>query len=272
MKKLNLLLLILVFLFIINCSKKGIKTITMAGSTTVLPIAQACAEEYMEKNSKVNISVRGGGSSVGIKSILEGSIDIGNASRKIKDIEAQDAEEKGVSLREIIVAYDAIAIIVNKTNNLSEISSKNLKKIYLGEVKNWKELGGADKEIVVVSRDVSSGTYETFENKIMEKNKVVNNALMLASNNAVLSNVKTTEGAIGYIGFGYLNDEVKALKMDGVYPNKEDAKNGNYKISRALYMYTNSKASNETINNFVDFILSKIGQSIVEKQGFIKIN
>ena len=244
----------------------------MAGSTTVLPIAQACAESYMNNNPKINISVRGGGSSVGIKSILEGSVDLGNASRQIKDVEAKEAAEKGIALKEIVVAYDAIAIIVNSSNNLREISSENLKKIYLGEIKNWKELGGADKEIVVVSRDVSSGTYETFEDKIMKKDKVVNSALMLASNNAVLSNVKTTPGAIGYVGFGYLSSEVKALVVDGVYPSKEDAKNGNYKISRALYMYANANNNNEILNDFVNFILSVDGQNIIEKQGFIKIN
>jgi len=214
--------------------------VTITGSTTVLPIAQKAAEVYMKKHPEVSISVAGTGSGDGIKSIIDGLADIGNASRDMKDKEVKLAKSKGVNPVRHTVALDCIVPVVHPSNPVSGLTLSQLKDIYTGKIKNWKEVGGQDKVIVVISRDSSSGTFEVW-NKI------------------------------GYVGIGYLSDKIKGLTVDGVQAGPETAKDGSYKIARKLFMFTKGQPSG-AVKDFLDFVKSAEGQGIVEAEGFVKVN
>nr|HPR18763.1 PstS family phosphate ABC transporter substrate-binding protein [Candidatus Cloacimonadota bacterium] len=209
--------------------------ITISGSTTVLPIAQATAESFMDQHPDVNISVRGGGSSVGIAAIIAGTVDIGDASRHIKSKEITAARENGINPYENVVANDGIAIVIHKNNPINDLTIDQIKDIYTGKINNWKELGGPAMPIVIISRDVSSGTFEVFNTLVLNGAQEVDSALMLASNNAVVSTINGTPGAIGYAGLGYVNESVKAVKVNDVYPTKQSIQSKAYPIARTLH-------------------------------------
>ncbi len=252
----------------IQAKSKGKVAIT--GSTTVLPIAQRAAELYMDVNSDVNITVRGGGSGVGIAALIDGRCDIADASRSMKTKELKIAREKGVNPVENIIAIDGIAIVVNKSNPVKNITLEQLGEIYTGKTVNWKELGGNNVQIVSISRDYSSGTFEVFKELVLKGAKVKNDVLMLASNKGVSTTVNQSKGALGYIGLGYISDELKVLTVNNVYPNKENVSNNNYPIARPLFMYTNGKPKG-LIKSFINFILSDNGKKIVEETGYVPI-
>jgi len=270
-KLLNLLIIgFAILVTMMSCNQKKANTINTAGSTTALPIVQAAAETYMNIYPSTNISVRGGGSGIGIKSIIMESIDIGNASRKVNEQENELIKKKQNELIETAIAIDAITIIVHKDNPISNISLKNLRFIYSGKITNWNELGGDDLEIVVISRDVSSGSFEVFNHAVLDNDLLKDNSMRLASNNAVATTVNYTSGAIGYVGLGYVNDDLKVLSIDGIIPSKDTVNNYEYPLTRKLYMYTTKTRSGAT-QDFIDFILSELGQTIVEQQGYIRI-
>ncbi len=268
MKK-TILILTLFSLMAFPVFARGQK-ITISGSTTVLPVAQATAEIFMDQNPDINISVRGGGSSVGIASIMAGSADIGNASRHIKTKEITSARENGINPYEIVVANDGIAVVLHKDNPIKNLTVQQVKDIYTGKISNWKDLGGPSMPIVVISRDVSSGTFEVFNELVLSGSKAIDGALMLASNNAVVSTIASTPGAIGYAGLGYVTETVKAVTIDNVMPSKQTIQNKSYPISRTLHMYTNG-APKGLVKQYIDFVLSAEGQKIVEGQGFISV-
>lgn len=261
--------LISIVLFSVLLNAKETK-ITMTGSTTVLPVAQRVAEVYMSMNPDVVISVRGGGSGVGITALLEGRTDIANSSRKIKDEEIKTGREKGIFVKEIEIAKDGIVIVVNKENPITNITIEDLKNIYTGKITNWNKLGGPNKPIVVISRDVSSGTFEVFKELVLKNEKISENCLMLASNNAIATTVATTPYSIGYIGIGYITDEIKPLKLENVIASEETVRNGTYKLARSLYYYVNGEPKGE-LKKFIDFILSESGQKLVKESGFIPL-
>jgi phosphate transport system substrate-binding protein len=244
--------------------------ITMEGSTTLLPIAQRASEEYMDANSLANITVRGGGSGVGINSLIAGTCDIANASRAIKDSEIQAGASKGVQPKAFVVAMDGIAVIVNNSNQVSGLSKKQVADIYTGKITNWSQVGGKNERIVVVSRDSASGTFEAFGELALNKQKVVSSALMQASNQAIVATVSKTPGAIGYVGVGYASAQIKAVSIEGVDASKETVLTGKYAYSRPLFMYTNGQPKGE-VKNFIDFLLSSDGQKIVEEEGFVPL-
>jgi phosphate transport system substrate-binding protein len=245
--------------------------LVIKGSTTVLPIAQKVAEAYMKQNPDVKISIEGGGSGNGMKALIDGSTDIADSSRFIKDKEVSLAVEKGRYPVPFAVAYDSIIPVVHPSNNLTNITSDQLKRIYMGQVKNWKEIGGPDRPVVVISRDTSSGTYEVWEEKIMQGEKVYPGALLQASNGAVVQAVSKNKNAIGYIGVGYLNSEVKALMVDNITGTAETTLNGTYPISRALYMFTAGWPTGDTLN-FINFVLNpQKGQKYVAEAGFVPL-
>jgi len=254
---------------------KGENRLSLQGSTTVLPIAQAAAEEYMDLVDmdllpEADITVRGGGSGVGIAALLDGTIDIADASRPMKPKEIEKAKVKGIKPFATVIAKDGIAVIVYPSNSVAELSMRDLKAIYTGQINNWSELGGEAKPMVVISRDTASGTFETFNKLALKGAKVRKDALMLASNQGVATTVSKTPGAIGYIGLGYLSPKVKALKIDGVEPSQKTAVSGEYKLSRPLFMYTNGKPKG-LAKKFIDFVLSLSGQRIVEDIGFVPL-
>ncbi|MBN2545094.1 MAG: phosphate ABC transporter substrate-binding protein [Spirochaetes bacterium] len=258
-------------LFLSVSCEKG-KNISITGSTTVLPIAQSCAEYYMYNiDKKAKITVSGGGSGVGIAAIIDGKADIGSSSRKIKEEEINNAKNKGVNVNEIIIALDGIAVIVNNGVNLTNLTMEELKGIYNGSVNNWKQVGGEDKQIIVVSRDTSSGTYGSFIEMVLHKDKLRSDAMMVSSNQAMATTVSQTPFSIGYIGLGFLNSsKIKALKINEVEASESNIKNNTYPISRTLQMYINGNPQGD-IKKFLDFILSKKGQELIEESGYIKL-
>lgn len=244
--------------------------LTIQGSSTVLPIAQRAAEVYMQDNSDVNISVRGGGSGNGIAALIDGATDIADASRFIKMSEVENAVAKGFYPVPHRVAKDSIAVVVNKENPVSELTFEEIKGIYTGQITNWKELGGNDEEIVVVSRDSSSGTFAVFNDISNDGNldgqslRVTNTALLQKSNGDVAGTVMSTPGAIAYVGLAYL-EGLKPLKVEGYGP-----KSSKYGLVRPLYMFTNGWPSGQS-KKFIDFILSPEGQKIVTEVGFVAL-
>ena len=245
--------------------------IVIKGSTTVLPIAQKVVEAYMAAHPETKISLSGGGSSNGIKAIIDNSTDIANASRFIKDKEVKMAVDKGVYPVPFAIAYDSIIPVVHPSNNIDNLTVEQLREIYQGKIRNFKEVGGPDLQIVVVSRDTSSGTFETWEGKVMEKTKVTPRAQLLASNGAVAQAVAKNKYAIGYIGIGYLNDSVKPLTVNGIEGTEETTLSGVFPISRALYMFTNGWPTGEVLK-FMNFVLNpKTGQNYVAESGYVRL-
>lgn len=256
---------------LVSCDFQPEKSITIRGSTTVLPIAQSAAEVFMDRHRDVDISVQGGGSGVGIASIIEGTTDIATSSRAIKENELKTARSNGVNLKAHTVAMDGIAVIVHPSNPVKEISKEQLRSIYAGTIANWSEVGGKKEKIVVVSRDVASGTFEAFNELALDNKRVRPGALMQASNQAVAATVGITAGAVGYVGLGYLSPKVKALSVGGVMPTKETVLSGEYALARPLYMYTRGEPRG-VVREFIDFVLSAEGQKLVAELGFVPVH
>ena len=244
------------------------KKLRITGSTTVLPVARIAAEEFMNAHPEANITVRGGGSGVGIASLLEGMCDIADASRPIKDKELKKAISRGIDPVAHVIAMDGIAVIVHPSNRIKCLTKSQLKAIYTGKISNWKKVGGTDKEIVVISRDTASGTYEAFNKLALDKARVRPDALLAAANRAVAGIVAKTPGAVGYVGLGYVNKSVKAVQVDSIDCNVETVLSGDYPLSRPLFMYTNGKPSGLE-KEFLDFVMSEDGQKLVEEVGFV---
>jgi phosphate transport system substrate-binding protein len=245
--------------------------IVIKGSTTVLPIAQKVAEAYMKANPDTSISISGGGSGNGIKAIIDSTTDIADSSRFIKDKEVALAVQKGVYPVPFAVAYDCIVPIVHPSNNVTNLTLDQLKGIYKGDIKNWKEVGGPNAPIVVISRDTSSGTYEVWEHKVMKKERVYPGALLQASNGAVAQAVAKNKNAIGYVGLGYLNSTIKALSANSIEGSAETTLNGTYPISRPLYMFTNEWPKGDTAK-FINYVTHPDkGQKMVKEIGFVPL-
>ncbi|HOO46440.1 MAG TPA: phosphate ABC transporter substrate-binding protein [Deltaproteobacteria bacterium] len=244
--------------------------ITIKGSTTVLPIAQIMAEEFMDENHDITISVQGGGSGVGIASLIDGTADIADSSRKMSRNELERAKASGVSPYEITIALDGIAVVVHPSNIKNYLNTDQLRAIYTGKISNWSEIGGEHRKIVVISRDTSSGTYEAFADLALSGQKVRPDALITASNQAVNLTVAQTPGAIGYLGLGYVSKKVKAVRINTIECTKDTIRSGKYPLSRPLYMYTNGIPEG-TIKTFIDYVQSRQGQELVESQGFVSI-
>ncbi len=247
------------------------EAITINGSTTVLPIAQKVAEAYMKENPGVRISVSGGGSGNGIKALIDGMAHIGMSSRFLKDSEVKLALEKNAYPVPFAVAYDCIVPVVHPGNPVSDITLDQLKAIYQGQITNWKTLGGPDLQIVVISRDTSSGTYEVWEEKVMKKERVYPGALLQASSGAVVQAVSKNKYAVGYVGIGYVDATVKALSVGGIPGNETTTLDGSYPISRPLYMFTRGWPEGAALQ-FINYILNpQKGQKLVKEAGFVPL-
>lgn len=244
--------------------------LVLQGSTTVLPIAQKAAEAFEKLHPGASFTIRGGGSGVGIAGLLDGTCDIAMSSRKIKDSELKIAESKGITVKEFVVALDALAVIVHPSNPVSNLTLSDLKKIYTGEITNWKEFKGSDTEIVVVSRDSASGTFECFNHLVLKEATLTPRALYQASNKGVLTVVATTKGAIGYVGLAYLEPRVKAVAVEGITPSIESARSGRYPLRRELYFYTRGEPKG-LAKAFIDFVLSKDGQRLIQEVGYVPV-
>lgn len=249
-------------------------TIDIQGSDTMLNVSTAWSEAFMDENPGVDIAVQGGGSGTGIAALVNGTVDFANASREIKDEETTAIEDAGGTVIETPVAIDAIAVVVNPANGVEDLTLAQLGEIFRGEKTNWKDFGGEDLEIVILSRDSSSGTYEYFKEEVVaaedENAEFAQSAKLLPSNQAIADEIETSEGAIGYVGLGYLTPDVKVLAIDGVKASVESATDGSYAISRYLYMYSNGEAEG-VMAAFIEWVLGEQGQQLVADEGFVPL-
>ncbi|WP_026528715.1 MULTISPECIES: phosphate ABC transporter substrate-binding protein [unclassified Butyrivibrio] len=239
-------------------------TIKLAGSTSMEKLCEAMAESFMERNPGVTVTVEYTGSGAGLESLAAGSVDIGNASRGLKD------EEKASGAVENIVAIDGIAVITNKSCSIKDVTSKNLAKIYSGEITDWAELGGKEQPIIVIGREAGSGTRDAFEELLEVKDGCVY-AQELDSTGAVLAKVATTPGAIGYVSLDVVDDTVSGLKIDGVEPTEEEILAGNYMLQRPFVMATKGEMSgqNELVQAWFNYINSDDGKEVIKQVGLI---
>src|SRR5664280_1505316 len=246
-------------------------SIVIKGSTTVLPIAQGTLEAFMKKHPEVQISLSGGGSGEGIKALIDKTTDIATSSREIKKEEVELAKTKNVNPVANVVANDAIVPVVHPKNKVTNLSIDQLSQIYQGKITNWKEVGGEDLKIVVISRDSSSGTFESWDHFVMKKSNVAPQAQMLASNGAIVTAVSKNRYAISYLGIGYVNKSVKSLQVNGITASIATALSKEYPMSRELYIYTDGDATGD-VAKYIAFVKSAEGQKIVVKEGFVPLS
>ena len=239
-------------------------TIKLAGSTSMEKLCEAMSESFMEKNPGVTVTVEYTGSGAGLESLAAGSVDIGNASRGLKD------EEKASGEVENIVAIDGIAVITYKSCSIKDVTSKDLAKIYTGEITDWAELGGEEQPIIVIGREAGSGTRDAFE-ELLEVKDVCAYAQELDSTGAVLAKVGTTPGAIGYVSLDVVDDTVSGLKIDGVEPTEEEILAGKYMLQRPFVMATKGEISgqNELVQAWFNYINSDDGKEVIKQVGLI---
>ena len=248
-----------------TASSKDTTTISISGSTSVGPLMEKIQEKYEEENNNVTLEIQQNGSGAGIKDVISGISEIGMSSRELKD------EEKG-SVQGTTVAYDGIALLVNPENPVKNISLEDVKKIYTGEITNWKEIGGDDAPIVVVSREEGSGTRDAFQEIVgYESEELLKDATISDGSGAVKTTVAGNKNAIGFASFEYIDNTVSALNINDVEPTADNVKSGDYKLSRPFILVTKEGSLTENGQKLIDFVLSAEGQQIVEENKLITI-
>lgn len=281
--KLTALLLILFVFGAAGCAKKdktdtqNKKSVTIKGSDTMVHLMSTLAEAFMKKNPEVQVSVTGGGSGTGIAALLNGTTDVCASSRDMQKKEIEDAKGKNINPVEKIIAFDGIAIVVNPENPIKDITIEQLKKIYTGAYKNWKELGGPDQPITILSRESNSGTYVFFQEHVLNKENYAPTVKLMPASSSIVQSVSSDKWSIGYVGLGYTkegNIKVVPVKKDdasvAIMPTHETVLDKTYSIARPLYLYFNGEPTN---NNklLLDYALSPDGQKIVEETGYITL-
>jgi phosphate transport system substrate-binding protein len=283
--KLRIVALVLVYL-LAGCTRKAADPnsptgfIQVKGSDTIVNAAQLVSEKFMEKEPLIMVAVTGGGSGVGVAALISKTCDVATMSRDMSPKEVKMAEERGVEPRPVIVAYDGVAVIIHKDNPVSKLSIDQLNQIYTGKVGNWKELGGQDEKITVLSREVSSGTYVYFKEQVVHLGKKDSTAefapevLLLSSSQAIVEEVAVNRGAIGYLGMGYVSDRTKAVAVSksGEYflPDIANVQDKKYPLSRPLYFVTDSHPRLVT-RKFIEYALGAEGQEQFKETGFVPL-
>ena len=268
MKRISMILLL-------TLAASSMQAQRIKGSDTVLPVAQQTAERFMALNPDAWVTVTGGGTGVGISALMDGTTDIAMASRPIKFSEKMKVKSAGKEVEEVIVAYDALAVVVHPSNPVKQLTRQQLEDIFRGKITNWKQVGGDDRKIVVYSRETSSGTYEFFKESVLKNKNYMSGTLSMPATGAVIQSVSQTKGAIGYVGLAYVSPKIKTLAIS--YDNKNyslpsvsNASRKLYPIVRPLYYYYN-KQNEKTISPFIQYLLSDEGQSIIKDNGYVPI-
>jgi phosphate transport system substrate-binding protein len=258
---LRILSLLLIVSITVACqrSKAGI---TVAGSTSVEPFAELLAEEYMSRNPTSHIYVQGGGSTAGIEAAMNHAANIGMSSRSLLPKES--------SLFTVMVAKDAIAVIVNPKNPIGDLSMDQVTRVFSGKVRNWKELGGLPRPIVLVNREEGSGTRESFQNFVMGKEQISLDSLVQNTNGAIRQVVSNDLNAIGYLSLGLVNDQVKPLKVSGIEPDLTNIESGKYALVRPFLFVLDGEPTGET-KAFLEFVLSPPAQKLLAKEGLVPV-
>lgn len=274
--------LFLIFTIITGLGEARENFIQIKGSDTMVNLGQAWAEKYMQDNPQEFIAVTGGGSGTGMASLISGTCDIAMSSREIKEKEVALAKQKGINPYEIKAALDGIAVVVHPHNPVSRLTIDELSQIFTGKIKNWKELGGDDKGIVILSREVNSGTHVYFKEHVLRRNnpnsmeEFAPSALLLPSSQAIADEVAQNRAAIGYYGMGYISDKQKPIwvaedkNCEYIASTIENVRNNKYPISRPLFLYTNGSPES-LVEKFIDFVLSSEGQEIVLNTDFVPV-
>ncbi|MCL2379535.1 MAG: PstS family phosphate ABC transporter substrate-binding protein [Coriobacteriia bacterium] len=246
--------------------------LTIEGSDTMVNIAQAWAEQFMDENPDVMITIRGGGSGAGIASLINGTVDFSLASRDVRPSEFEDGAAVGVEIIENTTSYDGIAVIVNPESGMTEISKDDLGKVYRGEITNWSDLGGEDLDIVLLGRDSASGTFAFFQEVIVGEDDDYSQTMRnIQTNMGIVTEVQTNPGAVGYVGMGYVTDDVAVLEVDGVVGTVDAVRDGSYVLARRMLMNSDG-APTGLAAAFLDWVQGPAGQAIVEEEGFVPIN
>ncbi len=272
-KILSALLIALLVGSVFTLSAAGKETVRASGSTTVFPLAQLAAEAFNEAQSDYEVMVSAGGSGAGIKGVAEGISEIGMASREVT---ADEKTQFGDKFNENLIGYDGIVIAVSKQiydAGVTELSKDDVKKIYSGEIGNWKDLGGPDELILAIARQSGSGTKDTFMEDIMGDKKAETPGVntVLQENADVKAEITGNDNAIGYLGFSFVRDgAVGAITLDGVEATPETIKDGSYELTRELYFYTFGDAT-PGAQAFIDFVKGPEGQKIAEENGFVPL-
>jgi phosphate transport system substrate-binding protein len=260
-KSLVLFSLVLLAVFIAGCSR-GKTSITLAGSTAFQPFAEKLADQYMKSHPEVSITVQGGGSAVGVQSAISGAAQIGMA-------DLVQLPEEAKSLTAVVVARDGIAIVLNPANQISNLSTDQVKDIFNGKATNWSQLGGATAPVTVVSREAGSGTRSSFE-QILGGITLTKDALIQDSNGTIRETVANDPNAVGYLSHGLLNAKIKAIKIDQVDCTTETVIGGSYKLVRPIYLLVKGTPTGE-VKNFIDYILTDEGQQTIRGSGLISV-
>lgn len=287
----RLLLLTLFFVFLVSCSastQTGNEPqpqiyIENKGSDTIVNLALAWAEQYQRDHADVRLSVTGGGSGTGIAALVNGTVDIANASRQIKSSEIDLAREQGVEPVEHIIARDAIAVIVNPENPVSELTLQQISDVYSGVYTNWSQVGGEDRPIVRLSRETNSGTHVYFLETVLRlgikdsETLFSTDTLLLPSSEGIIAEVRQNANAIGYDGLGYVPDDLKVIAIapeaggEYILPSVATVNSGTYPIARDLYMYTNGEPTG-VVATYLEWLMGADAQQIVKELGFVPIN
>lgn len=238
------------------------RVLTIAGSTSVQPFAEKLAEIFMDFKPGFVINVQGGGSTAGIKACRQGAAEIGTSSR--------DLHPEENDLRKLVIAWDGIAIIVNPENTVQNLTREQVRGIYSGKIRSWAEVGGENHPIFFVTREEGSGTRDAFESLVMKKTEISDEAIVEDSNGSVREIIAHNPYAIGYISYGVVNPQVKAVKIDGIPPSLTTIKNQSYRLTRPFLFVTRDSVS-PLARKFIDFVLGKEGQDILEKEGLVGV-
>jgi phosphate transport system substrate-binding protein len=273
-------------LFLMSCARSRNSSeensMQIKGSDTIVNLVQVWAETFVENKPEINIGVTGGGSGTGFAALINETCDIAMSSRKIESAEIAAAKNNGLEIEEFIVGLDGLVILVNKNNPLSALTMEQLRDIFMRNVTNWKELGGDDLEIVILSRESNSGTHMFFKEKVLRhgdlnsKEEFSANALLMPSSQAIFDEVSQNPHAVGYVGMGFSNSEVKVLRISKnegspyIAPTPQNILHNNYPISRPLFLYTKQNPQG-IIRDFINFSLSESGQKIVLETDFVPI-
>jgi phosphate transport system substrate-binding protein len=259
---LSLLLSLLLIAFITEACQRSGAAITVAGSTSVEPFAELLAEEYMSRNPASHIYVQGGGSTAGIEAAMTQAANIGMSSRSLLP--------KEKNLYTLMIAKDAIAIIVNPKNPIDDLSMDKVRSVFSGKVRNWKELGGLPRPIVLVNREEGSGTRESFQKFVMEKEEISLDSLVQNTNGAIRQVVSNDPNTIGYLSLGLVNDQVKALKISGIEPDVANIASGKYTLVRPFLFVLDGEPTGE-VKAFLEFVLSPPAQKLLAKEGLVPV-
>lgn len=262
--------------------QKATKSIQIKGSDTMVNLGKKWAQAFARINPEMQVAVTGGGSGTGIAALVQGATDIAQASRSIKPEEIEEAQKNGITPKEFIVGYDGISVIVNPANPLQKLTLEQLGDIFMGKITNWNMLGGNDATIVILSREINSGTHVFFKEHVLNKGdskgtvEFAPSALMMSSSQAIADEVASNPNAIGYVGMGYVTEKQKALPIakdsdtEAIAPTVENVLSTSYPISRPLFMYTKGEPEG-TVKNFMNFLFSPEGQKILTDEGFVPL-